>query len=292
MTNRLAVSLAPPDTDICLSLLGELAPRIGMAEVRLDLMDSFDLPRLIAAAACPLIITCRPPREGGRFAGSEAERLDILAQAMDLGCAYVDVEWDCLAALFARRRTQTQLVASRHWTDDMPAALWPAYDELRRQADVVKLVGMARRAGDVVPIFELLNRAASPVIGIAMGEAGRITRLLAPCFGSCLLTYGAHAPAAVTAPGQLSVSEMVERYHLQAAGPHTQIHLHLCASAASTGAVIEKNADVAPGAALYVPFVVAQEQVAGVVPGLRAHLPHLTITADPELAGLLRDLAA
>src|SRR5436305_15284837 len=104
MTNRIAVSLAPPDTDVCLSLLGELASRIGMAEVRLDLMDSFDLPRLIAAAPCPLIITCRPPREGGRFAGSEAERLDILAQAMDPGWAYVDVGWACLEALLLRRR--------------------------------------------------------------------------------------------------------------------------------------------------------------------------------------------
>ena len=38
--NRVAASLAPPDTDSCLRELDRLAPRIGLAEVRLDLMRS------------------------------------------------------------------------------------------------------------------------------------------------------------------------------------------------------------------------------------------------------------
>lgn len=292
MTNRIAASLALPNTDVCLAVLSELAPRIGMAEIRLDLMDSFDLPRLIAAAPCPLIITCRPPREGGRFPGPEADRLDILARAMDLGCAYVDVEWDSLPALAARRRTSTRLIASRHWLDQMPGALWATYEDLRARADVVKLVGTAARPIDVLPIFDLLRRAGGPTIAIAMGEAGQLTRLLAPCFPSCLLTYGAHAPAAVTAPGQFSVAELFDLYHLQAVGPHTAIHLHLCADAASAGQVTGKNAGAVPGEALHVPLVVAAEQAAEVVSGLRACLPRLRVTADPALAPALRDPAA
>src|SRR5579862_8347981 len=100
--NKIAAALALPDTQTCLDTLHALKDAISMAEVRLDLMETFDLPRLVADAPCPLIITCRPPREGGRFNGPEAERLDILALAMDLGCAYVDGEWDSIAALAAR----------------------------------------------------------------------------------------------------------------------------------------------------------------------------------------------
>jgi hypothetical protein len=41
--NRVAASLAPHDTAGCLRELERLAPRIGMAEVRLDLMRTFDM---------------------------------------------------------------------------------------------------------------------------------------------------------------------------------------------------------------------------------------------------------
>src|SRR4051812_33552630 len=171
MTNRIAASLGPRDTKQALAALGELAPIVSIAEVRLDLMDSFDLPDLIGAAPCPLIITCRPYREGGCFAGSEGERLDILAQAIDLECAYVDVEWDSIAVLAGRQRTITRIIASRHWIDHMPAQLWPTYEALRGQADAVKLVGLAQRPTDMLPVFELLRWAGGPVIGIAMGAA-------------------------------------------------------------------------------------------------------------------------
>src|SRR5690242_6295197 len=65
--NRVAASLAAQDTDGCLRELDRLAPRIGLAEVRLDLMRSFDVTRLVAKAPVPLILTCRPERERGGF---------------------------------------------------------------------------------------------------------------------------------------------------------------------------------------------------------------------------------
>lgn len=284
--NKIAASLALPDTQACLATLHALAPAISMAEVRLDLMASFDLPRLAAEAPCPLIITCRPPREGGAFNGPESERLGILAEAMHLGCAYVDCEWDSIAALAARARRSatTQLIASRHWTDHMPADLWSAYETLRSQADVVKLVGLAARPADLLPLFDLLRRATSPVIGLAMGKAGQLTRLLAPCFPHSLLTYAAPDAAAITAPGQLSVQAMTEIYHVDALNPQTAIHLHLCTIEVAAQTVIEQNQRATPGAAIYVPLVIAPQDAASLAHELGACLPHLTLTVDPALA--------
>jgi len=281
LPNRVAVSLALPDTEACLAALQRLAPRIGMAEIRLDLMERFDLARLIADAPCPLILTCRPRREMGRFSGSEAERLAILAQAIRLEAAYVDVEWDSIAAL--SERSGTRVIVSRHWTDRMPDELWSIYEELRDQADVVKLVGMAARPHDMLPIFELLARARGPVIAIAMGAAGQLTRLLAPCFPTCLLTYGAVATTSTTAAGQLGIDEMLAVYQLQHVRPHTAIQLHLCASAPAPATVSRLNAAAPPGAVLHVPLIVTAEQAAELLPGLRAYLPRLTISADAAL---------
>jgi 3-dehydroquinate dehydratase/shikimate dehydrogenase len=282
MTNRIALSLALPDTNACLTTLDELAPRISLAEIRLDLMESYDLPRLIAESSCPLIITCRPPREGGRFVGSEAERLAVLAQAMALGAAYVDVEWDCVTAL-KHYRTRTRVIGSRHWFDAMPATLWNAYHELAPYVDAVKLVGTAACPADVLPIFDLLQHATLPTIGIAMGAQGQITRVLAPCFSSCLLTYGASSAATVTAPGQVSIQELTEAYHLDRVGPQTMIHLHLCENRRSAGAVLRHNRAATAGTILHVPWIVAVEAIMDVVPHLRAWMPRLTITADPAL---------
>lgn len=284
--NRVAASLALPDTESSLTMLRRLAALCWIAEIRLDLMESFDLAQLIREAPCPLIITCRPPREGGRFAGSEVERLAILRQAIQLECAYVDIEWDSLAALRQRPNTRTRVIVSRHWMDEMPTELRSAYNALKHEADVVKLVGMARRVTDIFPVFELLQQAVKPVIAIAMGEAGRLTRLLSPCFNSCLLTYGAPSPEAVNAPGQLTVAEMVDVYKLHLVHPQTNITLHLCANKDAADMAVEQNSH-ATGEALHVGLVVTAEEIPELVTGLRRTLRHLNLTIDPLLASSL-----
>src|SRR5262245_3184143 len=236
-------------------------------------MQTFDLPRLIAESPCPLIITCRPPREGGRFAGSEEARLAILAQALELGPAYVDVEWDSLDWLAGQKRIKTRVIASRHWYEAMPEDLWSLYTDLREHVDVVKLVGMAHRPADMFPVFDILWRATTPVIGIAMGTAGQLTRLLAPCFQNCVLTYASPALDGATAPGQFTVQEMVEVYHVPAVGPHTAIDLHLCVDEVSVKTFVAQNASAIPGERLYAALVVAADEAKAIASGLQACLP-------------------
>lgn len=285
--NKIAISLALADTEACLEALAPLAFRISLAEIRLDAMDNFDVPRLIAESPCPLIMTCRPPREGGYFAGTEAERLAILAQAIDLGCAYVDIEWDSLAAFAGRKSSPTRIIASRHWHDHMPADLRPFYEALREEAEVVKLVGLARHITDTLPVFDLLWQAGSPVIGLAMGTAGQLTRLLAPCFPQCLLTYVAPSAANVTASGQLSIADVTDLYHLQQVGPQTRVHLHRCSGPVSAQRVLEQNQAGRAGETLHIPLEITTAEAQALLPRLRAYLPHLTVTADSALAEAL-----
>jgi 3-dehydroquinate dehydratase type I len=269
------------DTETSLAALHEIGPRVGFAELRLDLMKSFDLPRLINESPCPLIITCRAPREGGAFKGSEAERHEILTEAMNLNCAYVDVEWDDVAKIRERRRSTTRLIASRHWNDHMPATLWPIYELLRKQADAVKLVGLAESPIDIIPVLDLLRRATTPVIALAMGAAGRLTRLLAPMASQCLLTYGALSDVDATAPGQLTVAEMIDVYHLDTINRQSEVHIHLCSDGASA-ALIEKS-----DATLRIPLVVSAEEAPELLNALKNFLPRLHLSADPSFQELL-----
>ena len=180
--NRVAASLAAPDTLSCLQDLERLAPKIGMAEIRLDLMHAFDIEKLVASSPVPLIMTCRPTRERGGYAGSERERLAILRTAYECECAYIDVEADSLDSVSGWRGSATQIIASQHWFDRVPTDLSDKYLDLRDRCAVVKLVGTAHSATDVLPVLELLHDATTPVIGMAMGSQGTCSRIMAPVF--------------------------------------------------------------------------------------------------------------
>jgi 3-dehydroquinate dehydratase type I len=253
--NRVAASLATEDTDGCLRELDRLAPRIGLAEVRLDLMRTFDISKLVANSPVPLILTCRPEREHGGFKGNDSERMRILRSAHDHGSAYIDVEAELLDLVAGwGGGSPTQVIASQHWFDRMPPDLLGTYRDLRDRCAVVKLVGTARSAADVLPVLELLRDASTPVIGMAMGAPGTCTRILAPAFPHTVLTYGAATPAAVTAPGQLTVDEMTDRYALHLVTPATAVYVHVIETEAQEQDVLRAQAKAEPGAELHVPL--------------------------------------
>jgi 3-dehydroquinate dehydratase type I len=273
--NKVAASLARPDTPSCLAELERLAPQIGLAEVRLDLMGSFDIEKLVAGSPVPLVLTYRPERERGGFAGPEAERLAVLRAACEAGAAYIDVEMDSLDQVAAGDGSPTRIIASQHWYDTMPLDLSDTYLRLRDRCDVVKLVGTANEPSDVLPVLGLLATATTPVIAMAMGAAGTCTRILAPVFPHTLLTYGSAAAASQTAPGQITVDEMTGRYGLGAVGPATAVYLHITASGEHDQAVREAQEKASPGAELHVSLRTSADdapvlaaRVAGTLPGV------------------------
>ncbi|HET8840853.1 MAG TPA: type I 3-dehydroquinate dehydratase, partial [Ktedonobacteraceae bacterium] len=231
----------------------------------------------------PLIITCRSPREGGLFKGTEAERLRILLQAIDAGCSYIDVEWDSALQLQRYRQSRTLFIVSRHWHAQLPDDLWTVYNQLREMGDVVKLAGIATRLADILPVMDILSQAKGPVIAIAMGQKGYLTRLLAPCFSHCLLTYAALTPEAITAPGQLSVDEMVSLYSLQRVTPATPTHIHLCPNQTLADTLLHKGIKTEKQKGLFIPVVVSSQDDSITIHSLKDYLPDLTISIDPLL---------
>mgnify|MGYP001235068768 CR=1 FL=1 len=88
---------------ICLSLGGDgmaavrkkmaaCPPDAALIELRLDLIADLDLAALLRAKTRPVIVTNRRREEGGRFAGTEEQRLDLLCRAAVNGADYLDLE--------------------------------------------------------------------------------------------------------------------------------------------------------------------------------------------------------
>ncbi len=244
----LALAIAAPDTDAALTAMRQAAGRADLAELRLDLMAEFDLPALLAGRPLPVIVTCRPQREGGRWQGNEAERLAVLRQAAVLGADYVDLEWDAAGEIASLDRSRTRVILSRHDFTGMPADLAAQASSLwQAGADVVKLVGMAQWLADCAPVLRLLAEATRPTIAIAMGPHGLLSRLLAFRYRHALLSFASPDPpasagaAAGTAPGQITLSTMREVYRAQTITRHTMLLGLLAGDANASPLVVEGN---------------------------------------------------
>jgi 3-dehydroquinate dehydratase type I len=195
------------------------AARKGLwTEIRLDYLEepAPDLQKLFRTLPGPVIATNRLAAEGGRWQGTEPDRLDRLTAALNLGVTCLDLE---LAAdpLFRRetleRRGSTKLILSWHdFTGTPDAARLEAVLEemLAAEADVVKMVAMAREPADNLRLLSLIPQAKArgkDIIAFCMGPVGKWSRIASPLLGS-FLAFAPFSKTGASAPGQLTVNDL------------------------------------------------------------------------------------
>ena len=98
-------------------------PLADFLELRLDLMDGYDLAALLKASEKPFIVTNRTKREGGQFQGNEEKRVNILRHAMDSGAEYVDIKTSTTKELlkpFLESERKSKVILSYHNFTDTP----------------------------------------------------------------------------------------------------------------------------------------------------------------------------
>ena len=79
MTPSLLCETVTGDTMAELMAARERASAADMVEVRLDGVRDLDVAQALHPRRVPVIVTCRPVWEGGRFDGSEEARRTVLA---------------------------------------------------------------------------------------------------------------------------------------------------------------------------------------------------------------------
>ena len=125
----ICISLTSKTHDALFEDMKRAKPLADMIEVRLDCLEERPkIGAILHAAPLPVIMTCRPSREGGRFSGDEQTRIGVLQKAIDLGADYVDVELDTVAKV--ERHGATRLITSYHNFEETPADLVRIYEKL------------------------------------------------------------------------------------------------------------------------------------------------------------------
>ena len=172
------------------------AARKGLwTEIRLDYLEepAPDLQKLFRSLPGPVIATNRLAAEGGRWAGTETDRLDRLAEALNLGVTCLDLELAADAGFrreIEARRGPTKLILSWHDFAGTPdAARLDAVlaEMLASEADIVKLVALANDPADNLRLLSLIPRAKAhgkEIIAFCMGPLGKWSRVAAPRWGA------------------------------------------------------------------------------------------------------------
>jgi 3-dehydroquinate dehydratase/shikimate dehydrogenase len=110
-----------------------------------------------------------------------------------------------------------RLICSHHDFRRTPTDLSALFERMARTpAHVLKIATQAEEITDCVAVLRLLEHArrdGREMIAVAMGEAGLLTRVLAPSRGA-YLTYGSLDAAQATAPGQVGARELRDLYRV------------------------------------------------------------------------------
>ncbi len=166
-------------------------------EIRLDLLTDELAVENIKNYFDPqkVILTVKEPNE--KFA----------AAASEVGAGYIDIPLENAGIWAARLKGGGQIIVSAHEYEYAPQKWSNLWKELENSpGDILKLAVLVQDAAELSRLKELTAAAGRPFILIAMGEAGKISRLIYRKMGS-LWTYICPEASLATAPGQISLEE-------------------------------------------------------------------------------------
>jgi len=232
---------------ICVAIIGSTAAEMlekatavvketTFLEFRLDYLEKplLAMPKLkhflAENNAVTAIATCRRTANGGKFSGNVAAEIEILSKAAAAGFLIVDVELESATAmkkgeLQKLRDTGVALIISHH---DFEATkdLEGIYKRIVPFApDFIKIVPTAKTLSDNVTLMRFIERMEdhTNIIGVCMGDAGIISRVLSLRAGSAF-TFAAATTGEETGPGQIAARTLIETYRIDQVDAATKVY--------------------------------------------------------------------
>ncbi len=209
---RICVSITANDIEA----VREIEPLADLLEVRIDLIGQ-GWQKLAGKLTKPWIACNRTADEGGRWQDNEARRIEKLLEAIELGADMVDIELVAknLDKIVTLIKTRAKCLISYHNLRETPSI-----DDLKKivrsqvkaGADVCKVVTTAQQFEDNLTVLNLITESPGlRLVTFAMGPLGHISRILSPLAGADF-TYASIARGKESAPGQITVEELINIY--------------------------------------------------------------------------------
>lgn len=215
MKYKTCVSIAENSSNRIKSNLKQALKKSDYAEVRFDFLKSEDIPQTLENIKDDLkkiVCTLRPKSEGGKFEGTEKERIGILKLIAEYNPFLLDVEFNTIKKNKELgkylKSTKTKLLVSWHDFKKTPkfSELKNKMNQMSKFSNNVKIVTTAKSVKDSTTTLQLYGQnKKNNLIAFAMGDNGRLSRILCLYLGSPYTYVSLGKPIA---PGQFSVDEV------------------------------------------------------------------------------------
>ena len=184
------------------------------AEIRFDFLNPNLVPDALQQIKKDLrkcVCTLRPVSEGGKFSGSEKNRISIMKLIAEYNPFLLDIELNSLSKNKNLQRylksTGTDILVSWHNFKQTPgiSVLKKKLAQMKKFSNNIKIVTMAKSVNDATRVLSLYKNNNTKLIAFSMGNYGRISRILCLFLGSPYTYVSLGKPVA---PGQFSVDEV------------------------------------------------------------------------------------
>jgi len=223
---------------VCAKTADELTLKIRRAEkfadvieLRFDCLARNEVRKALAnlpSIKKQYLITFRPKNQGGMREIKIGEQLKFWERvfwALEPGFM-IDIELDPKLLLTINPEKTTRIV-SYHDFSGHPENMCLNWDALSSLAgNIVKIAIQADDITDSIPVWKLLENARiynKQIIPIAMGEAGKWTRILGLAHGA-FMTYASLITGNETAPGQISAEDLIDVYRVRKLDEKTAVY--------------------------------------------------------------------
>jgi 3-dehydroquinate dehydratase/shikimate dehydrogenase len=224
-TGKLCISICAESSQELFEKIVRAEELADVIEIRFDCLapaERLEIADRISATGKNFIITLRSAEQGG---GSDID-VQTRRQFWDSVPAvkWADIEPDLVEDI--EGRGFEKLICSYHATSNSAANIRQIFALLAAtRADVLKIAVPADAATDAIPVWNMVKdaqAAGKDIIPVAMGEAGKWTRILGPAYGG-FLSFAALEAGSETASGQLSAEDMTNVFRTKELSRETEI---------------------------------------------------------------------
>jgi len=214
MRYKICASVAEKTPKRLKQTLTKALKKSDYAEIRFDFLNPNLVPdalQLISKDLRKCVCTLRPVSEGGKFSGSEKNRISIMKLIAEYNPFLLDIELNSLSKNKNLQRylksTGTDILVSWHSFKQTPgiSVLKKKLAQMKKFSNNIKIVTMAKSVNDATRVLSLYKNNNTKLIAFSMGNYGRISRILCLFLGSPYTYASLGKPIA---PGQFSVDEV------------------------------------------------------------------------------------
>lgn len=229
---KICVSVCAETADEFIENIKRAAEFADVVELRFDCLNGSEADKVLdglkdlrETTGKLFLATYRPKEQGGKLELTQHERAEFFRYFEDHKTVdLIDVELDM--AFFPEHKSAIPSIHSFHDFSGASKDLNKTYEKLSGNSEIIKIAVQTGDIADSIVVWKLLEKAKSEnrkIVPIAMGEAGKWTRILGLAYGA-FMTYAALDAGKETAEGQLTAKDLIETYGVKELDENTEIY--------------------------------------------------------------------